>query len=179
MRPPGYRLSYRTLRKDKTRDATAPKAPAALKDRKDPKTDGKKSLAAPVQNLTGNDSLPRSESRCSDADANMPAGMRACRWFMLAKGCREEGKCDMRHDKETKKQADKKNGKSADTKAKAKAKGKAKDKPKDNKKLKGCRSFGGSNSTRSQSSRNGRSGSALSLRGVLVFLPMTGHAKHS
>ena len=153
----------------RARDATAARAPKENKDR-DPKKKPEKNPAAPApapaekkkRSSDGNDSLPRSEQRCSEADpkpnlANLPAGMRACKWFMSAKGCRKENKCDMWHDKETKKQHANKKGKSAEAKAKAKAKAGAKGDGKDKKK--GRSQSGGSGESGSQSSRNGRSGS--------------------
>ena len=94
-------------KRKKARDATAPRAPKDHKDGKDPKkSKPDKNPAAPAsskekkKNSNGNDNAPRSEQRCSDTDpkpnlANMPAGMRACKWFMSAKGCRKENKCDM------------------------------------------------------------------------------------
>ena len=119
----------------RAREATAPRAPKEHKDTKDPKKNEKKTPAAPApaerkkRSSDGGDGLPRSDPRCSDADpkpnlSKLPEGMRACRYFMSAKGCRKENKCDMWHDKETKKQHDKKNGKAADPKAKAKSKAK-------------------------------------------------------
>jgi len=77
---------------------------------------------------------------------------------MSAKGCRKENKCDMWHDKETKKQHDKKKGNAADPKAKVKAKATGKGDGKDKKKKDRSQSSG-SGKSGSQTSRNGQSGS--------------------